>query len=75
MGLTAAAAPASFPARSAADGLPTKFLLVVVARQRARQLQNGARPRVDGEGHKFLWIALREVLAGMVSWGSGRPEE
>jgi len=57
------------PGNGAGDEIPNKFLLVRLALQRARQLQNGARPRVDGEGHKFLWIAQQEVIAGMVSWG------
>jgi len=45
-----------------------KFSLVILIAQRARQLQNGARPRVDSDGHKFQWVALREVMAGMISW-------
>lgn len=58
------------------DEMQNKFLLVVVARQRARQLQNGARPRVETEGHKFLWVAMQEVMAGTVSWAVGpKPGE
>jgi DNA-directed RNA polymerase subunit K/omega len=40
----------------------------VLTSQRARQLQNGARPRVDPDGHKFPWVARHEVMAGMISW-------
>ena len=65
-----AAVPAG-PGNGASDEFQNKFLLVVVARQRARQLQNGARPRVETEGHKFLWVAMREVIAGTVSWDVG----
>ena len=65
-----AAVPAA-PGNGARDELQNKFLLVVVARQRARQLQNGARPRVETEGHKFLWVAMQEVTAGTVSWDVG----
>lgn len=37
--------------------------------QRARQLKNGARPRVDGtEGHVPTRVALMEVRAETVSW-------
>ncbi len=61
---TASAAPVN----GASDGLQNKFHLVVLAFQRAKQLQNGARPRVDASGHKFLWVAMREVMAGMISW-------
>ena len=45
-----------------------KFRLVVLAHQRAKQLQCGAKPRVDTGGHKFNWVAMREVTAGMISW-------
>jgi DNA-directed RNA polymerase omega subunit len=70
-----AAAPV-VPGNGASDELQNKFLLVVVARQRARQLQNGARPRVETEGHKFLWVAMQEVIAGTVSWDVGpKPGE
>ena len=50
------------------EGLQNKFSLVVLTSQRARQLQNGARPRVDPDGHKFPWVARHEVMAGMISW-------
>ena len=50
------------------EELQNKFSLVVLTSQRARQLQNGARPRVDPDGHKFPWVARHEVLAGMISW-------
>ena len=55
-------------ASPAGVGEPTKFMLVVLAHQRARQLQNGARPRVETAGHKFNWVAMAEVSAGTVSW-------
>jgi DNA-directed RNA polymerase subunit K/omega len=41
--------------------------------QRARQLQNGARPRVDSTSHKPARIAMLEVQAGLISW-SAEPE-
>jgi DNA-directed RNA polymerase omega subunit len=50
------------------DQAESKFRLVTLTAQRAKQLQNGARPRVDGGGHKFLRVALLEVMAGTVSW-------
>lgn len=46
-----------------------KFRFVVLVVQRARQIKNGSRPRVDGGTHKPLWIAMREVMGGHVSWG------
>lgn len=49
-------------------GEQSKFCLVTVTFQRAKQLQNGARPRVDAGNHKFTRVAMLEVMAGMVSW-------
>jgi DNA-directed RNA polymerase omega subunit len=51
----------------------SKFRDVVVAHQRAQQLMNGARPRVETGNHKFLWVAMREVDEGLVSWDSPAP--
>ena len=56
------------------EELQNKFSLVVLTSQRARQLQNGARPRVDPDGHKFPWVARREVMAGMISWDVTPPK-
>lgn len=50
------------------DGLLDKFHLAALTFRRARQLQNGARPRVEVGGHKVLRVALLEVMGGMVSW-------
>jgi DNA-directed RNA polymerase subunit K/omega len=45
-----------------------RFHVAAVAFQRARQLQNNARPRIEVDGHKFHRIALMEVMAGAVEW-------
>ena len=46
----------------------SKFRFITVAAQRAKQLQNGARPRVDARSRKPTRIAMQEVLAEAVSW-------
>jgi DNA-directed RNA polymerase subunit K/omega len=56
---------------ASADEPQNKFLSIVLAVQRATQLKNGARPRVDAGVHKLLWVAVREVQTGMVSWDVG----
>lgn len=61
------AAPA-LPISDVGEELQNKFCLVTVTFQRAKQLQNGARPRVDAGNHKFLRVAMLEVMAGLVSW-------
>jgi DNA-directed RNA polymerase subunit K/omega len=56
------------PSSSPADGPLSGFHLVSVVFQRAKQLQNGARPRVEAGHHKATRVALLEVLADTVSW-------
>jgi len=52
------------------DGPLSGFYLVSVVFQRAKQLQNGARPRVDPGVHKPTRVALMEVLADTISWSA-----
>ncbi len=46
----------------------SKFRFITVAAQRAKQLQNGAKPRVESKTRKSTRVAMQEVLAGAVSW-------
>ncbi len=46
----------------------SKFRFITVAAQRAKQLQNGAKPRVEVKSRKPTRVAIEEVLAGAVSW-------
>jgi DNA-directed RNA polymerase omega subunit len=46
----------------------SKFRFITVASQRAKQIQNGAKPRVDARSRKPTRVAIQEVLAGAVSW-------
>ena len=50
--------------------LDSKYRLILVAAQRSKQLQKGARPRVemDAQRHKPTRIALEEVLRGKVDF-------
>ncbi len=43
------------------------FQLVLVSAKRARQLAEGAEPRVPAEGDKPTVIALREIAEGLVT--------
>jgi DNA-directed RNA polymerase subunit K/omega len=56
------------PPINSTDGPLSGFHLVSVVFQRAKQLQNGARPRVEAGHHKSTRVALLEVLADTVSW-------
>jgi DNA-directed RNA polymerase omega subunit len=46
----------------------SKFRFITVAAQRAKQLQAGAKPRVDSRSRKSTRVAIEEALAGAVSW-------
>ena len=46
----------------------SKFRFITVAAQRAKQIQNGAKPRVEVRSRKSTRVAMQEVLAGAVSW-------
>ena len=48
--------------------LDSKYRMIIVAAQRSKQLQRGARPRVelDPSRHKPTRIALEEVQRGRV---------
>lgn len=45
-----------------------KFFVCAVAFLRAKQLAEGARPRVEGGWHKAEYLAVMEVHADAVSW-------
>jgi len=57
----------------------SKFRFITVAAQRAKQLQNGAKPRVETRSRKSTRIAMQEVLANAVSWevreNAAKPSE
>jgi DNA-directed RNA polymerase subunit omega len=46
----------------------SKFRFITVAAQRAKQLQSGAKPRVDTTSRKPTRVAVEETIAGTVSW-------
>lgn len=57
-------------AEGAMPPLDSKYRLIIVAAQRSKQLQRGARPRVemDIQRHKPTRVALQEVQQGMVPY-------
>ena len=50
--------------------MDSKYRMIIVAAQRSKQLQRGARPRVelDIQRHKPTRIALEEVQQGKVNF-------
>jgi DNA-directed RNA polymerase subunit omega len=50
--------------------MDSKYRMIIVAAKRSKQLQRGARPRVemDTQKHKPTRIALEEVMRGKVNF-------
>jgi DNA-directed RNA polymerase omega subunit len=48
--------------------IDSKYRLIILAAKRSKQLQRGARPRIDidAQKHKPTRIALEEVIRGRV---------
>jgi DNA-directed RNA polymerase omega subunit len=63
--------------------IDSKYRLIIVAAKRSKQLQRGARPRIDIDPtkHKPTRIALEEVIQGTVPFhmktdgDEGAPQE
>ena len=56
--------------------IDSKYRLIIVAAQRSKQLQRGARPRVemDVQRHKPTRVALEEVMRGAVNFETVNKE-
>ena len=46
----------------------SKFRFILVAADRAKQLQNGAAPKLDVKSRKPAFIAIKETEAGLVDF-------
>lgn len=53
----------------------SKFRLILVAAERAKQIQNGAPPKIDVKSRKPAYIAVREVQQGRVPYEILEEEE
>ena len=53
-----------------AQDIDSKYRLIILAAKRSKQLQRGARPRIDidAQKHKPTRIALEEVMRGRVNF-------
>lgn len=60
-----------------APEIDSKYRLIILAAKRSKQLQRGARPRIeiDTLKHKNTRIALEEVMRGRVNFTVKTEEE
>lgn len=58
------------------DSIGNKFEFITIAAERCRQLQRGARPRIETLSSKVVTVAQEEVLSGVIPYSYGPfPEE
>ncbi|HZM71328.1 MAG TPA: DNA-directed RNA polymerase subunit omega [Candidatus Cryosericum sp.] len=58
------------------DSIGNKFEFITIAAERCKQLQRGARPRIETLSTKFVTVAQEEVLNGAIPYSYGPfPEE
>ncbi len=50
------------------QSVDSKYTLVIAASKRARQLQEGRRPRAEVKSGKLVSVALRELELGKVTY-------
>jgi len=57
-------------AEDSVQEVDSKYRLIILAAKRSKQLQRGARPRIDIDAlkHKNTRIALEEVMRGRVNF-------
>lgn len=53
----------------------SKFRFILVAAERAKQIQNGAPPKIETKSRKAAPIAMKEVQQGMVPFEILEEEE
>ncbi len=46
----------------------SKFRFILVAAERAKQIQNGAPPKIQSKSRKPAHIAIEETRQGLVEW-------
>jgi DNA-directed RNA polymerase subunit omega len=64
----------SFPAlEKCLEQISNRYLLVVLAAKRSRQLNRGAQPQVETKRRKWTSVALEEVIAGKIQ--PKKPED
>jgi len=49
------------------EKVENRFMLVMMASKRVKQLYKGARPQVSTKNNRFVVTALREIAAGKLS--------
>jgi DNA-directed RNA polymerase subunit omega len=50
------------------ETIDSKFRFILVAAERAKQIQNGAPPKVETKSSKPAFVAVKEVEQGLINF-------
>ena len=50
------------------EGVGSKYRFIIIAAERAKQLQNNARPKIKTKSTKPSYIAMRELEQGLIGY-------
>jgi len=50
------------------DSIGSKYRFIIIAAERAKQLQNNARPKIKTKSTKPAYIAMKELEQGLISF-------
>jgi DNA-directed RNA polymerase subunit omega len=50
------------------DNIGSKYRFIIIAAERAKQLQGNAKPKIKTKSTKPAYIAMREVEEGVISF-------
>jgi len=57
------------------DKVENRFLLVMLASKRVKQLYKGAKPLVESKNNRLVVSALREIAAGKVYYELSKKQQ
>ncbi len=50
------------------ENIGSKYRYIIIAAERAKQLQNNAKPKIKTKSTKPAYIAMKEVQEGLISF-------
>jgi DNA-directed RNA polymerase subunit omega len=57
------------------ENIGSKYRFIIIAAERAKQLQNKAKPKLKTKSTKPAYIAMREVEEGLISFEIPQAEQ
>ena len=57
------------------EEIGSKYRFIVIAAERAKQLQNNAKPKLKTRSNKPAFVAMREVEQNLVGFEILKPEQ